>query len=93
MPVTTIYLSTTTGGSDHILSGGMISTDFLLFFFTVFGFFGYFFMFFVFLGCYTTFCLVFYISLSVFGHKPLRERGNGRSPHPSVLTKLKSYSR
>ena len=31
MPVTTIYLSTTTGGSDHILSGGMISTDFLLF--------------------------------------------------------------
>ena len=32
MPVTTIYLSTTTGGSDHILSGGMISTDFFTFF-------------------------------------------------------------
>ena len=34
-------------------------------------------MFFVFLGYYTTFCLVLYISLSVFGHKPLRERGDG----------------
>ena len=38
MPVTTIYLSTTNGGLNHILSGGMISTDFLTFF-TVFGFF------------------------------------------------------
>ena len=65
------------------MSGRMISTDFLLFFFTVFGFFGYFLMFFVFLGYYTTFCLVLYISLNVFGHKTLRERGNGRSPHPS----------
>ena len=84
MPVTAIYLSTTTGGSDHILSGGMISTDFLLFFFTVFGFFGFLLcFFFVFHGYYTTFCLVLYISLSVFGHKPLMERGNGRSPHPS----------
>ena len=73
MPVTTIYLSTTNGGgSDHILSGGMISTDFLLFF-TVFGFFGYFLMFFVFLGYYTTFYLVLYISLSVFGHGPFRK--------------------
>ena len=45
---------------------------FLLFFFTVFGFFDYFFMFFVFLGYYTTFCSVLHISLSVFGHGPLR---------------------
>ena len=88
-----------TGGSDHISPGGMISTDVLLFF-TVFGFFGFFLnVFFVFLGYYTTFCLVLCISLSVFDHKPLRERGNGRSPHPflirefSVLTSLKSYSR
>ena len=71
MPVTTIYLSTTNGGLNHILSGGMISTDFLLFLlFLVF--FRLFFMFVVFLGYYTTFCLVLLISLSVFGHKPLR---------------------
>ena len=38
---------------------------------------------FVFLGYYTTFCLVLYISLSVFVDKPLRERGDGQSPHPS----------
>ena len=72
MPVTTIYLSTTNGGSDHILSGGMISTDFFLFLLFLF-FFSYFFMFAVFLGYYTTFCLVLYISLSVFGHGPLRK--------------------
>ena len=58
------------GGLDHILSGGMISTDFLLFY--CFWFFRQFFMFFVFLGYYTTFCLVLLISLSIFGHKPLR---------------------
>ena len=69
------------GGSDHMLSGVMISTDF--FYFLLFWFFWLFVMFFVFLGYYTAFCLVLYISLSVFGHKPLRERENGRSPHPS----------
>ena len=81
MPVTTIYLSTQqqTRGSDHILSGGMISTDFLLFFlFLVFSVI--FFKFFVFLGYYTGFCLVSCISLSVFGHRPLRERGDGHTP-------------
>ena len=71
------------GGSDHILSGVMISTDFLLFFFTVFGFFGCFLCFLFFLGTILLFVWFFHISLSVFGHKPLRERGNGRSPHPS----------
>ena len=79
MPVATIYLSTKNGGSDHILSGGMISTDFLLYF-LLFLVFRLFFMFFVFLGYYTTFCLVLCISLSVFGNKPLRERGDGRYP-------------
>ena len=56
-------------------------------------------MFFVFLGYYTTFCLVLYKYLSDFGHKPLRERGDGRSPPHflirefSVLTRLKRCSR
>ena len=57
----------------------MISTDFILFFLLFLVFFGYFLSFF-FLGYYTTFCLVLYISLSVFGHKPLRDRGESQSP-------------
>ena len=48
MPVTTIYVSTTKGGLDHILSGGMISTDFfLLFLFLVFSVIFYVFLFFL----------------------------------------------
>ena len=58
-------------------------------------------MFFVFLGYYTTFCLVLFISLTVFGHKPLRGRGDEGTADPpsflvrefSVLTRLKNYSR
>ena len=64
MPVTTIYLTTTNGGSDHISSGGMISTDFIIFYCFCFNF-GYFFMFFfVFLRYYTTFvCFLVYLSV------------------------------
>ena len=77
-----IYLKQQTQGSDHISSGGMIFTDFIPFFYR-FCFFLLIFKFFVFLGYYTTFCLVSCISLSIFGHRPLRERGDGQSPHPS----------
>ena len=85
------------GGSDHILSGGMISTDF--FTFLLFLIFRLFFMFFVFLGYYTTFCLVLYVSLSVFWSRTNPEMTGPRIPPPflvrefSVLTRLKNYSR
>ena len=98
MPVTTIYLSTTTGGSDHILSGGMISTDFLLFFFTVFGFFGYFLCFLFFLGTILLF-VWFYIYFKCFWSQTSQGTREWPIPPPflvrefSVLTKLKSYSR
>ena len=67
------------GGSDHISSGGMISTDFLLFLlFLVFS--DILMFFFAFLRYYTIFCLVSCIFFSVFGHKPLRERRDRQSP-------------
>ena len=99
MPVTTIYLSTTNGGggSDHILSGGIIFTDFLLFF-TVFGFFGYFLCFFLFfLGTILLFGFI-YIFKCFWSQTSQGTRG---WPTPSpflvrefpVLTRLKSYSR
>ena len=47
-------------------------------------------MFFVFLGYYTIFFSVSYISSSVFGHRPLRERGDDRSPHPSWNVNFRS---
>ena len=77
------------GGSNHISSGGMISTDFILFF-LLFLVFRLLFMFFDFPRYYTTFCLVYAISLSVFGHKLLRERGEGQSPHPSWCMNFRS---
>ena len=64
MPVTTIYLSTTNGRvGSHLVWGD----DFYRFFELsyCFWFFRLFFMIFVFLGYYTTFCLVLYISLNV----------------------------
>ena len=57
------------GGSDHISSGVMISTDFI-FFKCFWFFFGYVLCFF-FVRCYTTFCLVSCIFLGLFGHVPL----------------------
>ena len=78
--------------SDHISSGGMISTEFILF--TVFGFSVDFLCFLFLFRYYTTFCLVSCLSLSVFCHKPLRERRNGQPPFLIreflVLTRLKA---
>ena len=97
MPVTTIYLSTTTEGSDHILSGGMISTDFSTSF-TVFGF----------LVIFYVFCLSWVLYYFLFGFVYIfkcfwsqTSQGTREWPIPppflvrefSVLTKLKSYSR
>ena len=93
MPVTTIYPSTTNGGvGSHLVWWD----DFYRFFnfFTVFVFFfRLFFMFFVFLGYYTTFCLVLFMSLSVFGHEPLRERRDRESPHPSWFVNFEATAR
>ena len=74
-----------------MLSGGIISTDFFFhFFLNCFWLFCLFLMFFVFLGYYTFFCLVSCVSSSVFGHRPLRERGDGRYPHPSWNVNFRS---
>ena len=39
---------------------------------------------------YITFCLVYFISLSVLNHIPLRERRDGQSPHPSWYANFRS---
>ena len=99
MPVTTIYLSTTMGGgSDHILSGGMISTDFILFLklFLVFS---------VILYVFCFSCVLYYflfgflfIFKCFWSQTSQGTRGGPISPpfqvrDFSVLTRLKSYSR
>ena len=78
---TTINLTTEAGGSDLISSVGMISTDFFL---QMFVFFRSFLIFCFSLVYYTTFSFVSCAFLSVFGHMPLQERRDGRSPQPSL---------
>ena len=98
MPVTTIYLSTTNGGGlNHILSGGMISTDFLLFL-----------LFMVFSVIFYVFCFSWVLYYFLFGFtyifkcfwSPTTQGTRGRPIPPpflvrefSVLTRLKNYSR
>ena len=97
MPVTTIYLSTTNGGLNHILSGGMISTDFLLFY--CFWFFRLFFYVFCFSWVLYYFLFGFTYIFKCFW-SPTAQGTRGRPIPPpflvcefSVLTRLKNYSR
>ena len=83
-----------TGGSGHISSGGMTSTDVILFSFTVFGFFGYLFVFCFFLGT----MLLLYVFKNFWSRTSQGTTGRQISPPFLVreflfLTRIKSYSR
>ena len=95
MPVTSKYHQQQAGVSDHISSGGMISTEFI--FFTNFGFSVDFLCFLFLFRYYTIFCLVSCLSLSVF----LSQTSQGTTERPTppppflireflVLTRLKA---
>ena len=92
-----ISINNKRGGTDHILSGGMISTDFLLF--TVFGFFSYFFLCFLFFLGTILLLFGFIYIFKCFGSRTTQDMTGSRIPPPflvrefSVLTRLKSYSR
>ena len=92
MPVTSKYHQQQAGVSDHISSGGMISTEFI--FFTNFGFSVDFLCFLFLFRYYTILCLVSCLSLSVFVTNLSGNDGTANPPFLirefSVLTRLKA---